>query len=66
MTNTAAACRYCGAVVASGRDVCRAHDDLPDAEQTAFCTRSPDCRAAADGHEFDCPVEAELRREFGY
>ncbi len=35
-------------------------------QQTAICTQSDDCRAEADGHEPDCPVEQRLKDEIGY
>jgi hypothetical protein len=35
-------------------------------EQTAICTNDPACQAAADGHDPDCPVEEQLRNDFGF
>lgn len=34
--------------------------------QNSICTKDENCTAQADEHEKDCPVELELRKEFGY
>lgn len=34
--------------------------------QDAICTRDEDCRAQADAHESDCPVEKRLLEEMGF
>ncbi len=30
------------------------------------CSNSPDCQAEVDEHQDTCPVELQLRGEFGY
>ena len=41
--------------------------ETPEAEeQIAICTRDSECKAPADGHAPDCPVEAELKATFGF
>lgn len=34
--------------------------------QDAICTRDANCRALADAHQDDCPVELKLREELGF
>jgi hypothetical protein len=38
----------------------------PDPTPAATCTRDTQCKAGADAHEADCPVEVELRETFGF
>jgi hypothetical protein len=41
-------------------------EQLEFSSALAFCTRDAQCQAEADEHEPDCPVELELREEFGF
>lgn len=67
MTDATSTCRYCNRTPTDGSDVCRQHKDLVGYyDQIAICTRDEHCVAPADGHEADCPIEAELKRTFGY
>lgn len=62
------ACRICGDL--SPNDLCPKHHDLEELDNAplrlSFCTRTYDCLADVDGHDPDCPVEKELRKEFGF
>lgn len=43
------------------------HEQLTIPEgQISICTRDALCQADVDQHEPDCPVEAELKRTFGF
>lgn len=46
------------------RDVQPSLFDPP--EQIALCTRDEGCKADVADHYDDCPVEAELRKVFGF
>lgn len=63
-------CRYCGAVIDGDREACARHQDLADSEralyQFALCTRELGCQAPADMHEPDCPVEAQMKADYGF
>lgn len=64
---SSSSCRYCGRPALIGRAVCRAHEDLLDeGDQIALCTKDEHCLAAADMHEPDCPLEAQLRAVYGF
>ncbi len=39
---------------------------VPTEALSSRCTRDETCRAEADQHEPDCPVEQRLREEIGY
>jgi len=46
----------------------RLFDDDPrlTSQQIGLCTKDANCSAPPSGHEPDCPVEAELKAEFGF
>jgi hypothetical protein len=35
-------------------------------EQASFCTGDKHCKAAADEHDLDCPIEQQLHEDFGF
>lgn len=41
-------------------------DGKPNSVQIAICTCEPGCTAPVNGHESDCPVEQQLKEEFGF
>ena len=47
-------------------DAYREKFEPPNDVQIAICTRDEPCKAPASGHEPDCPIEAELKRTFGF
>lgn len=47
-------------------DAERPHEPAAEPEQIAICTRDEHCKATVDMHEPDCPVEKQLRKDFGY
>ena len=34
--------------------------------QASICTRDETCQAQVDEHDEDCPIEQQLRDEFGF
>lgn len=57
-------CPWCGG--RAGHAQCDDLDGIQTSLLDLLCTRSPDCEAAADQHEDDCPVEIELKAIFGF